>query len=61
MELGEKISQEIKHTINPAQIDQILGRAFEQLSQIERQNGVLVRYVKSNLESIASLKKEVIL
>ena len=42
------------------QIDQVLTQAYEQLDELKGQQN-LRRFVKTNLETIASLRKEVIL
>lgn len=58
--IAEKFSQQIKKSEKTAQIDQAINCAFEQLDVLTGQQN-LIRFVKSNLESTGSLRKEVIL
>ena len=58
--IGEKFSQKIKKSEKTAQIDQATNQAFEELDALKGQQN-LIRFVKSNLESTGSLRKEVIL
>lgn len=58
--IGEKFSQQIKKSEKTGQIDHAINSAFEALDALSGQQN-LVRFVKSNLESTGSLRKEVIL
>ena len=60
IEVGENMSQKIKEASNSGQIEQVLSRAYEQLDSLKGQSS-LKRFVKNNLEALASLRKEVIL
>ena len=54
------MSQKIKEAGNTSQIEQVLSQAYQQLDSVKGQPG-LKRFVKNNLEALASLRKEVIL
>lgn len=58
--IGEKFSQLIKKSERTSQIDQAINSAHEELDALKGQRN-LVRFVKSNLESTGSLRKEVLL
>lgn len=60
IEIGEEYSQELKKAWRTSEIDQVLMRAFELIDALKGQQNMR-RFVKSNLESIGSLRKEVIL
>jgi len=63
--VGENMSQKIKEAANPAQIEQVLSKAYEQFDSVKGGTQPhmvnLKRFVKNNLEALASLRKEVIL
>lgn len=54
------MSQKIKEANDRGQVEQVLSKTFEQLDQLKGQAN-LKRFVKTNLEALASLRKEVIL
>ena len=60
IEIGESMSQKIKEANDRGQVEQVLSKTFEQLDQLKGQAN-LKRFVKTNLEALASLRKEVIL
>ena len=60
IEIGEQMSQKIKEATDRIQVEQVLRKAYEQLDQLKGQAN-LKRFIKTNLEALASLRKEVIL
>ena len=60
IEIGENMSQKIKEATNSGQIEQVLSKSYELLDAYKGQ-AALKRFVKNNLEALASLRKEVIL
>ena len=59
--IAEKFAQLIKKSEKTPQIDQVVSQAFEALDSLRKGQQNLIRFVKSNLESTAGLRKEVIL
>jgi hypothetical protein len=60
IEIGEAFTQKIKECNSTSQIEQVLSKAYEALDQYKGQ-AYLKRFVKNNLDALASLRKEVIL
>ncbi len=54
------MSQKIKEAGNSGQIEGVVSRTYEQLDKLKGQPA-LKRFVKNNLEALASMRKEVIL
>lgn len=59
-EIGENFTQKIKEAMSTMQIETVLSKAYEGLDGFKSQNQ-LKRFVKNNLDALASLRKEVIL
>jgi hypothetical protein len=60
IEMGENFTQKIKEAMSTMQIETVLSKAYESLDGYKGQNS-LKRFVKNNLDALASLRKEVIL
>lgn len=60
IEQGEIYAQELKKCARTGQIDQVMSEAIEKLDEMQGPQN-LRRFIKMQIESVGSLRKEVIL